>query len=69
MFGRHEKEKLENWIETEYNSKCMHLSDGKAKDYADYRERVGYIKALKRVGYQITALENNTQIETKPEDL
>jgi DNA-binding ferritin-like protein (Dps family) len=68
MFGETLNRKVKDWLGKEIARLSDHLADGKAKDYADYRDRVGQIKALQATLKEITALENTdeTQAEKRP---
>lgn len=41
---------LEDLLDKDYKEKLRHLGDGLAADYADYRERCGYLRAIRETG-------------------
>lgn len=41
---------LEELLDKEYSEKLRHLADTAASDFADYKYRCGYLKAIQEVG-------------------
>ena len=67
MYGQHLVTAIKEWLEAEVHLNAGHLVTGYAKDYAEYKDRTGYIRALQVTIKEITALERKD--ESTPTEL
>lgn len=54
---------LTMWIDDETQTRMESLGSGGAQDYAEYRQRVGYLKALADVRAQCEEIERDSDPE------